>query len=109
MMTRLFVSAALAAAAALFSAAPAAAAAEADTFLVFIPFGDLDLTTEAGERALESRLEAAARQTCAAGSTLRERIAARACHVQFERAAQPKVEQAWARHEARQAVVLASR
>lgn len=106
MMTRMFVSAALAAAA-LFSATPAAAAAEGDTFLVFIPYGDLDLATEAGEQELQRRLDAAARATCETGSTLREKISAKACRVTFARAGQPRIAQA--RLASERGVQLASR
>jgi UrcA family protein len=92
MMTRMLVSAALAAAALI--AAPAAAAPEGSTYLVFVPHGDLDLATPAGERTLERRLDAAARSVCETGSTLREKIAAQSCRAAFARAGQPRISEA---------------
>ena len=42
----------------------AAHAAEAETLSVTVPYGDLDLTTEAGKATLDGRIEASVKEVC---------------------------------------------
>lgn len=59
-------------AAALACALITPAAAGAETLSVAVPFGDLDLTKDAGRQTLEARLERAARKVCGGAAPVRE-------------------------------------
>jgi UrcA family protein len=48
-----------------------AQAAEVETVSVIVPYGDLDLTTEAGQAALDSRIDAAVDEVCARPEPMR--------------------------------------
>lgn len=50
----------------------AAQAAEVETLSVVVPYGDLDLTTEAGQAALDSRIDAAVDEVCAKPAMIRD-------------------------------------
>lgn len=51
-------------AAVLLSGAASATEADTETLSVAVPYGDLDLTTEAGRTALDTRIEAAVEEVC---------------------------------------------
>ena len=104
-MTRTFVAAALAAAALL---ATPATAQQPTQFLTFVNHADLDLATDAGERALARRLQQAARQTCGdAGSLPLDWKAKQNCRAAFARAGRVKV--ALVKGRVRSVMTLASR
>jgi UrcA family protein len=50
----------------------AAHAAEVETVSVSVPYGDLDLTTEAGQAALDGRIAAAVKEVCAKPVMIRD-------------------------------------
>lgn len=63
-MTSTFAIAALAAFAAIGTAAPANAERASEAHIAAVQYGDLDLTTDQGQSALQRRIESAARDVC---------------------------------------------
>lgn len=95
------------AAAALAAATPVVA----QPVSVTVPHADLDLTREAGRKALETRVARAAQQVCGPlGSRSLSRLAAhRACIADARASAQPQVELALNAANARRVAVLATK
>jgi UrcA family protein len=59
-------------AAVLLSGAAHAAEVETETVSVSVPYGDLDLTTDAGQAALDGRIAAAVKEVCAKPVVIRD-------------------------------------
>lgn len=88
------------------------AAAQAETLSVAVPFGDLDLTKEAGRRTLDTRLERAARKVCGGAAPVRELSEMRnhrECMIGTRTAYQAQVELALNNANARRVAVLADK
>ena len=90
--------ASLALAAAAIAAAPAAAQSESESYMLFVPYGDLNLATSEGSKALEGRVKATANRVCgptlAPGLAEARRVAS--CRSGILSAARPQVERALA-------------
>lgn len=104
-----FVSVAILSAAAVAAVGPARAAPPAE-YLMFVPYGDLNLASDAGSKTLERRMKAAAHQLC--GSTqapgLAELESVNACRDRVFAAARPKMELALAGGEKSRSIVMAA-
>jgi UrcA family protein len=99
-------------AAALASAVITPAAAHAETLSVAVPFGDLDLTKDAGRRTLDARLDRAARKLCGSAAPVRdlsELRNQRDCMIGARTAYQVQVELALNNANARRVAVLADK
>lgn len=90
--------ASLALAAVAIAAAPAAAQPESGSYMVFIPYGDLNLASSDGSKAFEGRMKATANRICgpalAPGLTEARRVAS--CRSNILSAARPQIERALA-------------
>jgi UrcA family protein len=99
-------------AAALACAAITPAAARAETLSVAVPFGDLDLTKDAGRRTLDVRLDRAARKVCGGVAPVRDLAELRNhrdCLIGARTAYQVQVELALNNANARRVAVLADK
>lgn len=98
---------------ALACAAFTPAAAQAETLSVSVPYGDLDLTKDAGRRTLDARLERAARKVCGGATTpvrdLSQLQNYRTCVTGARTAYQAQVELALNTANARRVAVLADK
>lgn len=97
---------------ALACAATTPALASAQPATVYVPFGDLDLTKDAGRKTLEIRLARASRQVCGGVSPVRDlsRINAyRECLAEVETGYRVQVELALNNANARRVAVLADK
>lgn len=95
---------------ALACAAPALASAEPAK--VYVPFGDLDLTKDAGRKTLETRLARATRQVCGGAMPIRDLSRAKAyreCLAEVKTGYQSQVELALNNANARRVAVLADK
>ena len=83
----------------------------AEPVRVAVPYGDLDLTKEAGRKTLDQRLARATRKVCgdAPMRDLTRRAAHRACLVEAEASYKPQVELALNAANARRVAVLADK
>jgi UrcA family protein len=99
-------------AAALACAVVTPAAARAETLSVAVPFGDLDLTKDAGRRTLDARLDRAARKVCGGSAPVRDLSQLRNhrdCMIGARTAYQAQVELALNNANARRVAVLADK
>ena len=99
-------------AAALACALLTPAAVQAETLSVAVPFGDLDLTKDAGRQTLDARLERAARKVCGGVAPARDLAQMqnyRACLSGARTAYQAQVELALNNANARRVAVLADK
>lgn len=89
----------------------AATPAFAEPVSVTVPYGDLDLTKEAGREALDARIARATRKVCGpVGARDLARIAAwKACTAQARASAAPQVELALNNANARRVAVLSNK
>jgi len=95
---------------ALAAAIPAPALAE--NVSIAVPYGDLDLTREAGRKALDQRLARAMRQMCGGAAPLRDLArmqAYRSCLAETRRATMVQVELALEAAHARRVAMLAGK
>jgi UrcA family protein len=83
----------------------------AEPVSVAVPYGDLDLTKDAGRAALETRLDRAVRKVCGAVVTrdLEKAAAHKACLAEARASYQPQVELALNTANARRVAVLATK
>jgi UrcA family protein len=87
-------------------------AAQAETRSISVPYGDLDLTKDAGRRTLDARLERAARKACGSAAPVRdlsELRNQRDCMIGARTAYQVQVELALNNANARRVAVLADK
>jgi UrcA family protein len=87
-------------------------AAQAKTLSVSVPYGDLDLTKDAGRRTLDARLERAARKVCGGATPVRHLSQLknyRTCVTGARTAYQAQVELALNTAHARRVAVLADK
>lgn len=97
---------------ALACATPALAHASAQPATVYVPFGDLDLTKDAGRKTLEIRLARATRQVCGGSLPVRDLSRAKAyreCLAEVKTGYQSQVELALNNANARRVAVLADK
>ena len=89
----------------------AATPALAETVSVAVPYGDLDLTEQAGREALDERLARAARKVCGpiAPRDLKQMTARRSCLADARASYQAQVELALSNANARRVAVLADK
>ena len=82
----------------LVSAAPAAAQAGEENYSVVIGYGDLNTNSAAGLAAFAGRVRAGATRTCVGigDSPLQQVLEARKCRISFMRAAEHKLQLAYA-------------
>ena len=109
MFTRIVLPA-LALACAATATTPALASAQPAT--VYVPYGDLDLTKDAGRKTLETRLARATRQVCGGAVPVRDLSRAKAyreCLAEVKTGYQGQVELALNNANARRVAVLADK
>lgn len=97
---------------ALACAATAPALAADEPAKVYVPFGDLDLTKDAGRKTLETRLARATRKVCGGSAPLRDLAQAKAyreCLAEVKTGYQGQVELALNNANARRVAVLADK
>jgi UrcA family protein len=96
---------------ALAAAAAAPAAAQSEPVSVVVPYGDLDLTKEAGRKMLDARLTRAASKVCGTVSVrdLARLGAHKACIADARASAAPQVELALNAANARRVAVLSTK
>ncbi|WP_066527312.1 UrcA family protein [Erythrobacter sp. CCH5-A1] len=89
----------------------AATPALAEPVSVVVPYGDLDLTKEAGRKALDARLARAANKVCGPVNVrdLARLSARRACIAEARASAEPQVELALNAANARRVAVLSAK
>lgn len=110
-MTKTIFAIAIAAASA-FAAAPASAQQPVQgEYLVFVPYGDLDLASAGGTETLDRRLKAAANKVCGVTQApgLVEHFAVRSCRADVLNAARPQVSKAMASRETGRGAQIAVR
>jgi UrcA family protein len=97
---------------ALACAATAPALAAAEPAKVYVPFGDLDLTKDAGRKTLDIRLARATRKVCGGAAPMRNLAMAKAyreCLAEVKTGYQSQVELALNNANARRVAVLADK
>jgi UrcA family protein len=105
-----FVSVAILSAAAVAAVGPARAAPGPSDYLMFVPYGDLNLASEEGSKTLERRMKAAAHQVCGSAQApgLVEIEAVGDCRDRVFAAARPKMELALAGGQKGGSIVMAA-